>query len=257
MTEKNIVRYFLFPAIALGASLILATAIGAYTFFQIRNQNSVISVLGAAEKIVTSDTVKWTAKFKNSVSVDELSDGMNMMKEESDVIRSYFSENEIDAKTYTISPVKFTESCRSSQDRVWSEGGEHCSAGTLVAYDLTQFITLNSLEVEKITDLAEAMPYDLIAQGIMFSSENLEYFYSQLDSLKLEILAEATKNAKLRAEQIAESTGASIGNVKEASVGVFQIVAPNSTEFENYGAYNSSTIEKKVTSTVRAAFLLK
>jgi hypothetical protein len=257
MTEKTLGKQFLIPAIVLGVSLIVATALVAHTIFQIRNQNSVISVLGAAEKIVTSDTVKWTAKFKNSVSVDELSDGMDMMKDDAEVIRSYFSDNGVDAKSYTISPVKFAESCRTNQDRVWSDGGEHCSAGTLVAYDLTQFITLNSAEVEKITNLAESMPYDLIAQGIMFSSENLEYFYSQLDSLKLEILAEATKNAKMRAQQIANSTGAKIGNVKEASVGVFQIVAPNSTEFENYGAYNSSTIEKKVTSTVRAAFLLK
>lgn len=257
MTEKNIGKQFLFPALVLGVSLVIATGVVAHTLFQIRNQNSVISVLGAAEKIVTSDTVKWTAKLKNSVSVEELSVGMDMMKSESDIIRAYFTENGIEGKTYTISPVKFSESCRSSQDRVWSEGGEHCSAGTLVGYELTQFITLNSSEVEKITQLAEAMPYDLISEGIMFSSENLEYFYSQLDSLKLEILAEATKNAKMRAKRIAESTGSTIGNVKEASVGVFQIVAPNSTEFENYGAYNSSTIEKKVTSTVRASFLLK
>lgn len=257
MAEKNIAHYFLFPALALGISLILATVIGAYTFFQIRSQNSVISVVGAAEKIVTSDTVKWTAQFSDSADVDSLSEGMKEMRKNVEEVQSFLTEKGIEKDHYIISPVKFHESCRTREDRVWKEGGETCAAGTLVAYDLSQVLTVESDDVDGITELAEEMPYELIARGIMFSSESLDYFYSKLDSLKLEILAEATKNAKNRAQQIAESTGAKIGNVKEASVGVFQVVAPNSTEFANYGAYNSSTIEKKVTSTVRASFLLE
>ncbi len=259
MFEKgtDIGKPFLFPALALGISFILATSIVSHTMLRIKNQNSVISVVGAAEKIVTSDTVKWTAKFTTSIGVDDLSSGMDEMRENREIIRAYFAENGIGEDSFTISPVKFFESCRSQQDRVWAEGGEHCSAGTLVAYDLAQIVTVESNAITEVTELAEKMPYDLIAQDLMFSSENLEYFYSQLDELKLEILSEATANAKKRAEQIAGSTGSQIGNVKEASVGVFQVVAPNSTEFANYGAYNASTIEKKVTSTVRASFLLK
>lgn len=248
---------FFYPALALGVSLIFATGIIAHTMLKIRNQNSVISVVGAAERIVSSDTVKWTAKFSDSADVDSLSKGMDVMRENAVVVKSFLAEKGIAEDAYTISPVKFHESCRSREDRVWNNGGETCAAGTLVAYDLTQMLTIESDDIEGITSLAEDMPYELIAQEIMFSSENLEYFYSKLAALKLEILSEATANAKKRAEQIAESTGSHIGMVKEASVGVFQVVAPNSTEFANYGAYNASTIEKKVTSTVRASFLLK
>ncbi|MDP3244895.1 MAG: hypothetical protein Q8M83_04545 [bacterium] len=40
-------------------------------------------------------------------------------------------------------------------------------------------------------------------------------------------------------------------------MGMFQVTAVNSTDVADYGFYDSSVIEKKVTAVVRAAFTLK
>jgi hypothetical protein len=75
-----------------------------------------------------------------------------------------------------------------------------------------------------------------------------------LDDLKLNLIAQATKNAKDRAGTMAKVTGNQVGSLLTASSGVFQITAPNSTDVSDYGQYDTSTREKKVTSVVNVTF---
>jgi hypothetical protein len=94
-----------------------------------------------------------------------------------------------------------------------------------------------------------------LANRKVFAQINtVEYFYTKLSDLRVELLKEATKNAKERASAIAESTGSIIGRVRDASQGVFQVTGKNSIEVSDYGSYDTSAIEKKVTALVRASF---
>jgi hypothetical protein len=70
-------------------------------------------------------------------------------------------------------------------------------------------------------------------------------------------LGQAIADAKARAVEIAKSGGASIGKLKSASSGVVQVMAPNSTNVEDYGSYDTSTIDKEVSVTARAAFVVR
>ena len=71
------------------------------------------------------------------------------------------------------------------------------------------------------------------------------------------MMGEATKNAMERASRIAESTGRKINQVQSATMGVFQVTSVNSTDISDYGFYDTSAIQKKVTAVVRASFDLK
>ena len=71
------------------------------------------------------------------------------------------------------------------------------------------------------------------------------------------MLNEATKNAFERAEAIAKSTGNHAGAVITASQGVFQITGKDSVDAQDYGIYDISTIEKKITAVVRVSFKVK
>ena len=64
----------------------------------------------------------------------------------------------------------------------------------------------------------------------------------------------AAKDAKERAERIAQSTGNSIGAVRSAKMGVLQITAADSTDVSDYGVYDTSTIEKDMTAVVNVSF---
>ena len=73
--------------------------------------------------------------------------------------------------------------------------------------------------------------------------------------LKIEMIAEATKDAQIRASQIADNAGGSLGKLKRADMGVFQIVAQNSSEEYSWGgSFNTSSKRKTASITVRLEY---
>jgi hypothetical protein len=69
------------------------------------------------------------------------------------------------------------------------------------------------------------------------------------------MIAAATEDARVRAEQIAENANSSLGRLKTASMGVFQIIGQHSNEdFSWGGSFNTSSKMKTATITVRLEF---
>lgn len=72
------------------------------------------------------------------------------------------------------------------------------------------------------------------------------------------MIAEATKDAKLRAQKIAENSGAKLGKLKSARTGVIQITAPNSDEDYSYGGtFNTYSKEKEASITIRLEYMVE
>lgn len=158
----------------------------------------------------------------------------------------------------TIQPPTVTPTCEGQNPLGYDKfGNQNCGSNRTVGYLLQQTVLVESDKVDVVTKLAQEAPSTFADSGILFSSNNPEYYYSKLADLKLDMLDEATKNAKERATRIVQSTGSQIGQLQSASMGVFQITAVNSTEVSDYGAYDTTTKEKKVTSIVRTTFSLK
>src|SRR5690606_24081570 len=83
---------------------------------------------------------------------------------------------------------------------------------TFNGYALTQNVQVESKEVEKVENISRQVS-ELINSGVELYSNTPEYYYTKLTALKLEMIAEATKDARLRAEKIAENAGASLGDL--------------------------------------------
>ena len=123
-------------------------------------------------------------------------------------------------------------------------------------YRLSQNIEIRSHEVEKYTELSQ-QANELIEAGINLVSQPPEYLYTKLSQLRIEMTAEASKDAKARAEAIAKSTGNKVGAVRSAKTGVFQITSRNSTDVSDYGIYDTSSLEKDITAVVSVQFGMK
>ena len=122
-------------------------------------------------------------------------------------------------------------------------------------YTLRQTFTINSENVSAITELSKNTQA-LIQKGVIFSTQSLEYYYSKLSEARVALMANAVKDARARAESLAESVGKKIGDLKSASSGVVQVLPPNSLEISDYGTYDTSTVDKQIMLTVRASFTL-
>jgi len=119
---------------------------------------------------------------------------------------------------------------------------------------LSQTIRIESNEVDKIEAISRSIT-ELAKEGISFYSYSPQYYYTKLSELKIEMVAAATEDARIRAEQIAENANTEIGELRYAKMGIFQIIAQNSNEDLSWGGnFNTSSKMKTATITMKLQF---
>ena len=253
------IKFFLLPSIILGLSFYGAVKVGAGAYEHVKASDRGVSVTGSADRTITSDSVKWIGSLSRTTDAAGLKDANAAMKNDLNAVVNLFKSRGVKEAEITIQPLGVTPVCEGQQGIPYYDrsGGPTCGTSRVSGYNLQQGITVESGSVKEVTKLAQEAPTQLVQDGILFSSLGLEYYYTKLADLKLEMLSEATKNAQDRAMKIAETNGAKIGKPLAAAMGVFQITAPNSVEVSDYGAYDTSSMEKKVTSVVRMTYLLE
>jgi len=235
----------LHPGKIIGISVIVASAIFSWAFYQTRNTEDTLSVTGSAKQQITSDTVKWTSSFSRTVLTTDLKSGYDQMNQDLAIVKRFFADQGITEKDLSVSPVTMEQPYNYNQ-----------GADTPREYVLKQNVEIQSNDINKITALAKSIQ-PLINQGVIFSTQSVEYYYSKLPDLRVQMLGDAVKDAKVRAEEIAKSSGRSVGALKSAGMGVVQLLPVNSVEVSDYGAYDTTQIQKEAMVTVKASFTLK
>jgi len=125
--------------------------------------------------------------------------------------------------------------------------------GRITGYELDRNFEFSSADVALIGRVA-AEASSLISEGVSINSWPPQYFYNDLNAVKVRLIGAATRDAQQRAEQFASGSGVTVGPLRSASQGVFQITRPNSTETADYGSYDTSTVEKVVKAVVTVEY---
>jgi len=230
------------PFLLLGLSMIIAALVFGFFFYQARSTRDYVQVVGAATKGFESDIVKWNVTFEENTDLVNMREGYRNIQEKRDRLINILSGKAISEEDININPI-------TTQKR-WDRNGE------VVGYSLNQSLFIISSEVEQIEQLA-LNPDELLDQDIFFQVSSLEYFYSEIDNLKKDLLALATRNARERAEKILQESSHKPGKMIWSQAGVFQIIEPYSTEVQSYGMYNTSSRKKEIKVTVHAQFLVQ
>jgi len=223
----------------LGASLILSFIIASVTFYNLRSEDY-ISSTGSAKQSVTSDKAKWTSSITRTSKASSIKEGYAKLDTDLKAVKTFLATSGIPETSVDISPVFMNEVYEQYQQSEKS-------------YNLVQNITVQSEDVQQIGNLSKNTSA-LVGQGILFSTNAVEYYYSKLPEARVALLEEAVKDAKARVEKLANAGGKSVGAMKSATSGVVQVMSPNSIEVSDYGTYDTSSIEKEIMVTVRASF---
>lgn len=239
--ERN--NYWLNAGVALAFGLILSSIIFGWFYSNTKKGDEAITVTGSAKKRITSDLVIWSAGI--SSQAPQLADAYGQLADSIPKIKQYLLSKGISEEQMTVSSISTTTIKRKDSD-----GNE---TAEITGYSLGQQIEIRSVDVQKIAQISREAT-ELINQGILIESTAPKYYYTKIGDLKIEMLGEAAKDAKERAERIASSTGNSIGSVRSAKMGVLQITAADSTDVSDYGVYDTSTIEKDMTAVVNISF---
>jgi hypothetical protein len=228
---------------ALAVALVLSSIVGAWAYTHAKNGDQTITVTGSARKRIKSDLVVWRAGV--SYQATQLSEAYKALSDNVPKVKQYLISKGVPENQITISSISST-----TLHAKTSNGEE---TGEITGYSLRQELMVRSNDVDKIEKLAREAT-ELINQGILLESSPPEYLYTKLGDLKIEMLAEAAKDAKVRAQQIASSTGSSIGSVRTARMGVMQITPADSNDVSDSGMNDTSSLEKDITAVVNVGF---
>lgn len=231
-------------SVVLSLGLIAASFIASATVMQAKAlQDASITMTGSAKASVHSDLVKWTGNFSRTVNIEQVKDGYALMKTDQTSVEAFLAKNGIAPTDYKISPV--------FMNQVYKQNDS-----SPTQYTLTQNLEMSGTDLAKVEVLPKHLQ-DLINQGVLFSANNLEYYYTKLPDQRVALLSNAVQDAKTRAEQIAKSSGLKVGAIRSASMGVVQVLPPNSTDVSDYGSYDTSSVDKDIMVTVKTVFNLE
>jgi uncharacterized protein len=236
----------LLAGLALSSGLVLASFVVAGAWTRI-SESQVINVTGSARKNVRSDLVVWRANF--SVDAPTLLEAQQKLQADFAKISTYLQTHGL--TQFTAQPVQIRDlTARQRNDE------DDTTTNVRVGYRLTQTIEVRSNEVDRVPKLAGDSG-ELLQRDIAFVSEGFEFIYTKAGDAKVEMMAEATKDARARAEQIALQGDRKIKELRNARMGVVQInpLYSSSTSWE--GNNDATALEKTITATISATFSLR
>jgi len=233
----------------IAASLIMALAVGGGLVkvgagFASRTDNG-ITVTGSAKTTATADNAVWTLNV--ALSRPLVADAVKKVGSDVDAVTDYLTKAGIPADALTLGAVS------TYANEEWQNGN---NTGRILSYRASRDITVRTNNVQLVYTLSQGIG-SLLQTGINVNNYGPQYYISTLPDLRPQLLEEAMKDAKTRAVAITKAVGGSVGAVQSVKSGVFQVTTPDSTMVSDGGAYDTTTIEKTVTSTVSVTFAVK
>jgi hypothetical protein len=232
---------------AIAVSVVMSAYLLADAFRNRNESDNVISVTGLGSKDFSSDLIVWSGSFHKMNP--ELRIAYSELDAAREVIKSYLVQKGIPTSEIIFSAIDIEQQF----DTRYDENGNQLSS-VFKGYRLQQSVQIESRQVELVEEVSRNVT-ELINSGIEFYSNKPSYYYTKLAELKIEMIAEATKDASLRAQKIAENAGGSLGELKSADMGVIQIVGQNSSDDYSWGgSFNTSSKNKTASITVNLQY---
>jgi len=168
-------------------------------------QGAYVEVKGLSEKIVKADTAIWSLTFDvKSNSIDSL---YTETEKNITAIKSFLKEKGFEDSEINIAPVNIYQD-------TYKEA-------------VFRFNSMNQVSVyTKKVDQAKMASNEtllLVKKGVVLSQNSIHFEFSDLNSIKPEMLAEAIKNAQETASQFALNSGSTVGGISRGNQGVFDI----------------------------------
>ncbi|MCP5387702.1 MAG: SIMPL domain-containing protein [Novosphingobium sp.] len=196
-----------------------------------RQAERAVTVRGVAERDVTADLAVWTLSY--SASAGDLAGAQAKVDRDTQSIRSFFTELGFPADALQPTGVNVSQ--------MTDQG--------VTSYTVRQRITLRTQDIKR-AEAAVRKQFELVRRGVFLEEgSGISYTFTKLNAIKPEMVAEATKDARKAAEQFALDSGSSVGSIKDATQGYFEISARDG-DSEGWGVADSPFKKVRVVTTV-------
>lgn len=240
----------LWKYIIIASSVVLSAVVLSSAITQrYRTNTGTITVTGLGETQFTSDLIV----IEGMIQVENMdaAEGYRALEQSRESVINFLTSKGVERESISFtmpSSYKLSESVYECGDYVGSR---------FAGYRLSQSFNIESHNVDTVEAAARELP-SLLARGISIEVNNPMYYFSELESVKLDLLSAAAADARERANNIAENSDAVLGDLAMSRAGVFQITAATGDEeFSAGGSFNLSSREKKARVTVRSEYKIK
>ncbi len=236
-------------SIILGCSIILgAFLLGFFIFKGLKtfsDKDRVVTVKGLAEMNMKATSATISINF--SFSGDDLKDVLQQSEDKKVAIINYLKENGYTEKEVEINNINVTDRQKYYETQ-WRNGQEVLVK--IDRYAAYQGLTVQSSDIENTEDKSSVIELDLISKDLT-STINTSYAFPELNSIKPQLIAESTKNARVAGEQFANDSQAKLGKIKTASQGQITIAGRYYYDEDPTGIPEEPYIQKaRVVSTI-------
>lgn len=169
-----------------------------------------VSVRGLSERTVKADYVTWPISY--SVGGNNLMSLYDQVTANNAKIKNFLVSNGIDAADISVAP----------PDTYNAAANRYASSSFQYDYTLSCTVTVSTTNVDKVRELLDRQS-ELLKEGVPYSNSYINYEYRSLNTIKPDMIADATKAAREAAQKFALDSDSKLGQMKSAQQGQFSI----------------------------------
>ena len=225
-------------AVVIVIGLTLSAFILGKSIQRFKSDDRYISVKGFSEKEVKADFVIWSLKLR--IATNDLQEGSKSMEVARQKVIRFLTKNGIDDSE--IIRQGLTVSDRQANEYTPPNGLN-------LRYVIEETVEVRSNNVDTVQKVSR-MTSELLDAGVALAGSNewrgsgLKFLFTKLNTIKPEMLADATRNAGQTAEQFTKESKTVLGKMRKANQGLFSILdRDESLGGQPDGNYSSGTID--------------
>lgn len=187
-----------------------------------------VTVRGVAQRDVTANRASWSVGY--SESAFSLAEALASSDHDTALIRTYLKKQGFDGSLTDPGSANISAQAEMIKDK---------PTGRTI-YTVSRSIGFSTGKVAEVGKVEKGK--DALAQaGLVVDYTGASYEYTQLDKIKPEMIAIATRDARQAAEKFAEDSGADVGGIRSATQGYFTVSGRDSSGGDDGGDYSSGT----------------
>jgi hypothetical protein len=201
------------------SALVIALGLAASGYFVgqgISERNTgrrIISVKGLSEREVPASVATWTIGY--SANGNELGEINKKLADSTKAVIAFLKDAGFAEPDMAVQPPSLHDASMDPREKDVPPPPER--------YEASQSVLLRTAKVDLIKP-ALASASNLMVSGVLLSGKSEpNYIFNQVNEIKPGMIQEATKNARIAAEQFSRDSQTSLGKLRNASQGWFQV----------------------------------
>lgn len=237
-------RTAILPAVIVGISMFVGLAAAGYFIgkggTRFRSDTRTVTVKGLVEKEVKADQAIWVLRFRRAS--EDIKDAHAKISSDREATIAFLKNQGFKDEDISRQPTRTID--KLALEYRQNQGIEQ------FRYVVTSSLVVTTTNIDLVTKALGATE-ELLRSGVLLDGQredgtaNPRYLITTFNAMRPQLLAEATKNARLTAQQFASDSGAKVGKIRSANQGVIQIFGTNGND-ESSPYSPTSTPGKKV-----------